>query len=134
MLAVRGHFMEMMTFHEKVKTFPQAISQGNTFNFPKKQATQMSGIRCKSDNCTKFLIKSSVSEPKDIKNARFSFLYVKAKTIWKENAKNMNPLVFVLFAISAKKFPYLRMWGCWGLERVFKSFSKNFLFVYSSRI
>ena len=59
--------MEMMTFHEKVKTFPQAISQGNEFNCPKKQATQMSGIRCKSDNCTKFRIKSRVSPPKDIR-------------------------------------------------------------------
>ena len=65
MLAVRGHFKEMMIFHEKVKTFPQAISQGNTFNFPKKQATQMSGIRCKSDNFTKNLIKNQVSPPKD---------------------------------------------------------------------
>ena len=65
MLAVRGHFKEMMTFHEKVKTFPQAISQGSTFNFPKKQATQMSGIRCKSDNCTKIIIKNRVSPPKD---------------------------------------------------------------------
>ena len=61
--------MEMMTFYEKVKTFPQAISQGNTFNFPKKQATQMSGIRCKSDNCTKIIIKNRVSPPKDTRKA-----------------------------------------------------------------
>ncbi len=59
--------MEMMTFHEKVTTFPQAISQGNAFIFPKKQATQMSDIRCKSSNCTKFLIKSRISPPKDIR-------------------------------------------------------------------
>ena len=61
--------MEMMTFYEKVKTFPQAISQGNAFNFPKKQAAQMSGIRCKSDNCTKNIIKNRVSPPKDTRKA-----------------------------------------------------------------
>ena len=73
--------MQMMTFYEKIKTFPQAISQGNAFNFPKKQAAQMSGIRCKSDNYTKFLIKSRVSPPKDIRKDTFSFLCVKAKTL-----------------------------------------------------
>ena len=65
--------MEMMAFYEKVKTFPQAISQGNAFNFPKKQATQMSGIRCKSDNFTKILIKNQVSPPKDTRKAGLVF-------------------------------------------------------------
>ena len=81
MLAVRGHFKEIVTFHEKVKTFPQAISQGNTFNFPKKQATQMSGIRCKSDNCTKIIIKNRVSPPKDTRKVMVYFLCVRAKSL-----------------------------------------------------
>ena len=64
--------MEMIAFYEKVKTFPQAISQGNAFNFPKKQAAQKSRIRCKSNNYIKFLNIIHVSTTKNTVDFVFS--------------------------------------------------------------
>ena len=73
--------MEMMTFHEKVKTFPQAISQGNAFIFLKNKPPRCLIYGAKVAIALNFLSKVEFHRLRISEKTWFSFLCVRAKSL-----------------------------------------------------